>query len=160
MINRWRLAAGHSWAFEKENRWRATLHLESLGGEPAPALRPWAARAGVGSASRPRRPCHAGSLAGGHALGRRSLARSLQRAEARTTPARRWVALPVRPAPDLLRPGRNSGRFRVEGRSALSVRPLRPGPQLLPWGALCPPIPPLNVRLPCIRPLRCSLPQF
>lgn len=54
--------------------------------------------------------------------------------------ARRWVALPVRPAPDLLRPGRNSGRFRVEGRSALSVPPLRPGPQRLPRGALCAPL--------------------
>lgn len=48
--------------------------------------------------------------------------------------ARRWVALPGRPALDLLRPGRNSGRFRVKGRSALSARPLKPWTQHLRFG--------------------------
>ena len=59
--------------------------------------------------------------------GARSLARSFEPAEARTSRARRWVALPGRPAPDLLSRGRNSGRFRAKGRSALFARPCGPG---------------------------------
>lgn len=42
-------------------------------------------------------------------------------------PTGRWVALPGRLASDLLRPGYNSSRFRVKGRSVLPARPRVPG---------------------------------
>lgn len=84
----------------------------------------------------PERPSHEGWQAGGgHARGR-----TLAGAEPRAGRdagrwARRWVALLGRPAPDLLRPGRKSGSFRVKGRADLSARPCHPGRCIFSRGA-------------------------
>lgn len=104
------------------------FHFKSLSAGWAPILWPWGGRSGCGEESSPGRPRDASpqdtmDTPGGA----RSLARSFEPAEARTSRARRWVALPGRPAPDLLSRGRNLGRFRVKGRSALFARPCGPG---------------------------------
>ena len=123
-----KLATEDVWTFKKENLRRAMFHLRYRSGEPAPAQWPWGGRTGLGEASKPRAPSHVGRQAGAwtrpgeHARWRG--ASSGQRRAGRR--ARRWVALLGRPAPDLLRPGRKSSRFRVKGRSGLSARPCRP----------------------------------
>lgn len=109
-------------------------------------------------ASRPKLHSHVGRLWGGHALGRKLAGAELGAEQRRARlPTRRWVALPRRLASDLLRPGYNSGRFRVKGRSVVPGRPLRTRAVAPHLGSLTPN---LDLRLPFIWPLRSSLQQF
>lgn len=120
----WYLATEDVWTFKRE---------PAEGNVPPQESQPQLYGLGVGGPvwgkpPGPGRSSHAGRQAGwwtrpgAHARWR-GASRGLRRAGRR---ARRWVALLGRPAPDLLRPGRKSSRFRVKGRSGLSARPCRP----------------------------------
>lgn len=108
--------------------------IPQWGASPSPAALGWEDACGVGlqaHAAQPRGPAVGWTRPGAQARWR--AAWSGQR-RARL-PTRRWVALPHRLASDLLRPGYNSSRFRVKGRSVVPGRPLRTRAVAPPPGA-------------------------
>lgn len=125
--------------------------LKSLRGEPVPALRPWAGKPWSWEVPEDAFGCcwafpatrAVGRVRAGHAPGHRTAGGQYELPAGRIAhevQLRRWVALPGRPAQDLLRPGRNSGRCRGDTRSGSgSATPAALAAEPLSRGALCPP---------------------
>lgn len=121
-------------AWKRAGGGRCSTSSPWLGGQPHPALRP-----GDGLAAGARAPPRRGPAAGwgGHALGHR-LAGAELGAGRGAHDCGRDAGWRCRAASrqTCCAQGATRAGFRVKGRSALSVHPLRPGPQHLPWGAL------------------------